>query len=64
MLENTETVPTGSVRTFGQYGVMYIVGEAAERLPDGDLLVNIELPESGEKTLYKLSHIILDPKAN
>lgn len=59
-----ETVPTDSVRTFGDYGVLYIVGTAAEQLPDGDWLVNIELPESGEKTQYRLSHIIQDPKAN
>ncbi|MGN5421449.1 DUF5397 family protein, partial [Neisseria meningitidis] len=26
-------------------------------------LVNIELPESGEHTQYKLSHIVQDPKA-
>ncbi|WP_172765935.1 DUF5397 family protein, partial [Neisseria gonorrhoeae] len=25
--------------------------------------VNIELPESGEHTQYKLSHIVQDPKA-
>ncbi|MDT0470363.1 DUF5397 family protein, partial [Streptomyces sp. DSM 41699] len=55
--------PTGSIRTFGDYGVMYIVGTPAEQLPDGDWLVNIELPESGEHTQYKLSHIVQDPKA-
>lgn len=58
------TVPTGSIRTFGDYGVMYIVGKASQQLPDGDWLVDIELPESGEKTHYKLSHILKDPKAN
>nr|WP_232470086.1 DUF5397 family protein [Neisseria gonorrhoeae] len=31
---------------------MYIVGTPAEQLPDGDWLVNIELPESGEHTQY------------
>ncbi|WP_195765240.1 DUF5397 family protein, partial [Neisseria gonorrhoeae] len=28
------TIPTGSIRTFGDYGVMYIVGTPAEQLPD------------------------------
>lgn len=56
-------IPTGSIRTFGQYGVMYIVGEAKQKLADGDWLVHITLPESGEHTQYKLSHILQDPKA-
>lgn len=64
MQTNTATIPTGSIRTFGDYGIKYIVGTPAKQLPDGDWLVNIELPESGEHTQYKLSHIIQDPKAN
>ncbi|WP_245608484.1 DUF5397 family protein [Stenoxybacter acetivorans] len=58
------TIPIGSVRTFGEYGIPYIVGTPEKQLPDGDWLVNIELPESGEKTQYKLSKIMHDPKAN
>ena len=58
------SIPTGSVRRFGEYGVLYIVGTAAGKLPDGDWMVNIELPESGEKTQYRLSKIIADPKAH
>lgn len=64
MQTNTLPIPTSSIRTFGDYGVMYIVGTPAKQLPDGDWLVNIELPESGEHTQYKLSHIIQDPKVN
>ena len=30
-------------------------------IPTGS--INIELPESGEHTQYKLSHIVQDPKA-
>ncbi|MDO5687244.1 MAG: DUF5397 family protein [Neisseria sp.] len=56
-------IPTGSIRTFGDYGVIYIVGTPVEQLPDGDWLVNIELPESGEPAQYKLSHIVQDPEA-
>jgi len=47
-MQTTNTIPTGSIRTFGDYGVKYIVGTPAKQLPDGDWLVNIELPESGE----------------
>lgn len=64
MQSKTQNIPTNSIRTFGDYGTMYIVGTAAEQLPDGDWLVNIELPESGEQTKYRLSQIIQDPKAN
>ncbi len=44
------TFPTGSIRTFGDYCVMYIVGTPAEQLPDGDWLVNIELQARRERT--------------
>ena len=50
MQPTVNTIPTGSIRTFGDYGVKYIVGTPAKQLPDGDWLVNIELPESGEHT--------------
>ena len=63
MQPTVNTIPTGSIRTVGDYGVKYIVGTPAKHLPDGDWLVNIELPESGEHTQYKLSHIVQDPKA-
>ena len=48
MQPTVNTIPTGSIRTFGDYGVKYIVGTPAKQLPDGDWLVNIELPESGQ----------------
>lgn len=59
-----KNIPTGSIRTFGQHGTTYIVGTPAELLEDGDWLVNIELPESGEQATYRLSKIIADPKVN
>ncbi len=49
------TIPPGSIRTFGDYAVMYIVGSPAEHLPDGDWLVNIDLSESGEHAQYNVS---------
>ncbi|HFC4679757.1 TPA: DUF5397 family protein, partial [Neisseria gonorrhoeae] len=30
MQTTANTIPTGSIRTFGDYGVMYIVGTPAE----------------------------------
>lgn len=41
----------------------YVVGEVAEFLPDGDALVNITLLQSGEKDIYRLSHLLEDPEA-
>ena len=64
MQTNAQTIPTGSVRTFGEYGVSYVVGEPERQLPNGDWLVNIQVLESGEKTQYKLSKINKDPKAH
>ena len=57
-------IPTGSIRSFGEYGISYIVQNPDKQLPDGDWLVNIEVLETGEKTQYKLSKIIKDPKVN
>lgn len=56
-------IPTGVIKTFGNYGVLYQVGEKDSDLPDGDILVNITLLESGEKEKYKLSQLIEDPEA-
>lgn len=56
-------IPTGEIKSFGEHGIIYQVGEKEKDLPDGDVLVNIILLESGEKAQYKLSEIINDPKA-
>lgn len=57
-------IPTGEVRTFGKLGVPYLVGKAEKELPNGDILVDIELLESGEHEQYPLSCVLNDPKAN
>lgn len=61
---NQDNIPTGEVRTFGAFGVPYLVGKAEQELPNGDILVGIELLESGEREQYPLSHVLQDPKAN
>ncbi|ENV9101664.1 MULTISPECIES: DUF5397 family protein [Enterobacterales] len=60
---NTVQIPTGSIKTFGLFGIPYEVGEPAQELPDGDILVNIILVQTGEKELYKLSKLLQDPDA-
>lgn len=54
-------IPTGQVKTFGDVGISYIVGELIEKLSDGDILVSIELLPSGEQEQYRLSKLLLDP---
>ena len=58
------TVPTGTIRSFGEYGVNYVVYDVNSQLPDGDWLVNVEVLDTGEKFKYKLSKIIKDPKVD
>ncbi|HFJ3059217.1 TPA: DUF5397 family protein [Salmonella enterica] len=60
---NTLQIPTGTIKTFGLLGIPYEVGEPAQELPDGDILVNIILVQTGEKELYKLSKLLQDPDA-
>ena len=62
-MELRQQIPTGCIEQFGQFGVPYVVGEVAEFLPDGDVLVNITLLQSGEKDIYRLSHLLEDPEA-
>ncbi|MBK1414300.1 DUF5397 domain-containing protein [Haemophilus influenzae] len=62
-MELRQQIPTGCIKQFGQFGVPYVVGEVAEFLPDGDVLVNITLLQSGEKDIYRLSHLLGDPEA-
>lgn len=58
-----EQVPTGTIKTFGDFGVPYQVGEADKQLPDGDILVNITLIQSGIQEKYRLSKLLNDPNA-
>lgn len=62
-MELRQQIPTGCIKQFGQFGVPYVVVEVAEFLPDGDVLVNITLLQSGEKDIYRLSHLLEDPEA-
>ncbi|MCW9716076.1 MULTISPECIES: DUF5397 family protein [Avibacterium] len=56
-------VPTGIIKTFGPFGILYQVGKPDKALPDGDILVNITLIESGEQQKYRLSKLLNDPNA-
>lgn len=56
-------IPTGTIKTFGDYGIPYQVGEPVQVLPDGDILVNITLIQTGEQEKYKLSKLLKDPNA-
>jgi hypothetical protein len=56
-------IPKGIIKTIGQLGPIYEVGEPIEQLENGDWLVEITLVESGEITEYNLSDIKNDPEA-
>lgn len=58
-----QQIPTGAIKQFGAFGVPYIVEDMAEKLPNGDILVNITLLETGQKDLYTLSQLLQDPEA-
>lgn len=55
--------PTGVIKTFGPYGPKYQVGQLLRPLGDGDWMVEVLLIESGERTEYRLAHLIRDPDA-
>lgn len=55
--------PVGAIKSFGPFGVKYRVGEAIQKLDDGDWLVEVILIETGERAEYRLSRIDGDPEA-
>ena len=55
------SVPVGTVKTFGNHGISYIVGNPTRELENGDWLISIEVPETGEQLEYELSQIKNDP---
>lgn len=55
-----QQIPTGAIKQFGPFGIKYIVEDMAEKLPNGDILVNIMLLETGQKDVYKLSGLLED----
>jgi hypothetical protein len=56
-------IPFGKIKSFGAFGPLYQVGQAARRLSDGDWLVGITLIETEESAVYRLSRLIVDPEA-
>ena len=55
--------PVGAIKSFGPFGAKYRVGEAINKLEDGDWLVEVVLIETGERAEYRLSRIEGDPEA-
>ena len=56
-------IPVGKIKSFGPFGPKYEVRSPLRRLEDGDWLIEVALIESGEKSEYRLSHLIEDPEA-
>ncbi|MBX3617490.1 DUF5397 family protein [Nitrosomonas sp.] len=56
-------LPIGTIKSFGSIGPKYQIGQALRQLDDGDWLIEITLIETGEKTEYRLTHLMNDPEA-
>ena len=56
-------IPVGRIKTFGEVGPKYEVGQPIRQMENGDWLVEITVVESGEKVEYRLSSIQDDPDA-
>jgi hypothetical protein len=60
---NLDTVPQGTINSFGAFGPKYEVREPLRRLVDGDWMIKIKLLDSGEAIEYRRSHLLNDPQA-
>ncbi len=52
----------GTYRRFGIVGSVYEIIEVLHELDDGDVVMKIRVPESGEEAEYRYSDILDDPK--
>ena len=55
--------PLGMIKSFGDLGPRYEVGQVLRQTDDGDWLVEVRLVETGERAEYRLTHLIADPEA-
>jgi hypothetical protein len=55
--------PVGKIKTFGEFGPAYQVGQPVRETEEGDWMVSVTLVVSGEKAEYPLSRILNDPEA-
>jgi hypothetical protein len=55
-------IPSGSIRSFGDFGPKYQVGKPLRPLGEDDWMIEITLIESGERTEYRLSRLLQDPE--
>jgi hypothetical protein len=60
---NLDTVPQGTIKSFGAFGPKYEVCEQLRPLADGDWMIQIKLLDSGEAIEYRRSHLLNDPQA-
>jgi hypothetical protein len=58
------TIPVGKIKSFGPFGPKYEVGQALRQVDSDDWMIEVTLVETGEKTEYRLTHLIDDPEAH
>ena len=54
----------GSFRRFGDFGPVYEVRAVVGDLPDGDVLLHLQLPETEEELNLRYSQVIRHPEAD
>ena len=54
-------IDKGKYRRFGECGPVYKILGEAETSPDGEVMLRVQLVETGEEAQYRLSHAIDDP---
>lgn len=54
----------GTFRRFGPTGPAYKIESVGAVTVDGDVMLRISVPESGEKLDYRFSRAVLDAKAD
>lgn len=57
-------VPVGKIKTFGQFGPKYEVGQPIHQRDDGDWMIEITMVETGEKAEYPMTSMQDDPEAS
>lgn len=57
-------LPAGRIKSFGYFGPKYEVGQATRQLEDGDWMIEVILVETGEKTEYRWTRLVVDPDAH
>ncbi|MEQ1556151.1 MAG: DUF5397 family protein [Gallionella sp.] len=63
-LREPPVLAQGKIKSFGDFGPKYEVGNPLRQLASGEWMVSIKLLDSGEQAEYRYSHLMNDPEAS